>query len=195
MVGRGGLTVLGVAPSSAPELRVSEDSVLDTNNRGPAGSARQGVLDDRGDRRDPAYFRRFEAELQAQGLQGSYRVLGVIARQDMLVLLAHCMVLLNPSRFEGWSTTVEEAKALGKPLLVSDIAVHREQLAGRADAQLFGVDDESALASCLSSWQQRHGQGHVTGHPPQPDAGLYAAFASQYIGLLREVSGMQKALA
>ena len=147
------------------------------------------------DMRDPAYFGRFEAELQAQGLQGSYRVLGVIARQDMLVLLAHCMVLLNPSRFEGWSTTVEEAKALGKPLLVSDIAVHREQLAGRADAQLFGVDDESALASCLSSWQQRHGQGQVTGHPPQPDAGLHAAFASQYIGLLREVSGMQKALA
>ena len=147
------------------------------------------------DMRDPAYFGRFEAELQAQGLQGSYRILGVIARQDMLVLLSHCMVLLNPSRFEGWSTTVEEAKALGKPLLVSDIAVHREQLAGRADAQLFGVDDEAALASCLSTWQQRHGLGPVTGHPPQPDADLYAAFASQYIGLLREVSGMQKALA
>jgi glycosyltransferase involved in cell wall biosynthesis len=34
---------------------------------------------------------------------------------------------LQPSLFEGWSTTVEEAKSLGKKLLLSDIAVHREQ--------------------------------------------------------------------
>ncbi len=144
------------------------------------------------DMRDPAYFGRFESDLRAQGLQGAYRILGVIARQDMLVLLAHCMVLLNPSRFEGWSTTVEEAKALGKPLLVSDIAVHREQLAGRADTQSFGTDDAAALASLLSSWQERQGQSRVTDHPPRPDPGLYATFASQYIGLLREVSGTQK---
>lgn len=29
--------------------------------------------------------------------------------------------------FEGWSTVVQDSKALGKPLLCSDIAVHREQ--------------------------------------------------------------------
>ncbi len=140
------------------------------------------------DMRDPAHFGRFEAELRAQGLQHNYRILGVIARQDMLVLLAHCMVLLNPSRFEGWSTTVEEAKALGKPLLVSDIAVHREQLAGRADAQFFGTDDAVMLAAQLAGWQQRHGQDQVTDHPPRPDASLYTAFADQYLGLLRTLA-------
>lgn len=33
---------------------------------------------------------------------------------------------VNPSFYEGWSTTVEEAKSIGVPLLLSDIPVHRE---------------------------------------------------------------------
>jgi hypothetical protein len=40
--------------------------------------------------------------------------------------------ILNPSLFEGWSTTVEECKSMGKRVLLSDIAVHREQAPGRA---------------------------------------------------------------
>jgi len=35
--------------------------------------------------------------------------------------------LINPSFFEGWSTTVEEAKSMGKRIILSDIEVHREQ--------------------------------------------------------------------
>jgi hypothetical protein len=54
---------------------------------------------------------------------------------------------VNPSRFEGWSTTVEEAKSLGKRVLVSDIAVHREQAPARAS--YFGVDDAGVLAAQL----------------------------------------------
>jgi glycosyltransferase involved in cell wall biosynthesis len=35
--------------------------------------------------------------------------------------------VLQPSLFEGWSTSVEEVKSLGKSIIVSDIPVHREQ--------------------------------------------------------------------
>ncbi len=35
--------------------------------------------------------------------------------------------LINPSQFEGWSTTVEEAKSLGVKMLLSDLEVHKEQ--------------------------------------------------------------------
>ena len=52
--------------------------------------------------------------------------------------------LLNPSRFEGWSTTVEEAKAVGTPMLLSDIAVHREQA---PQARFFAPDDALSLAN------------------------------------------------
>ena len=45
----------------------------------------------------------------------------------MLTLMRSASGVLNPSLFEGWSTTVEEAKLLGKRLILSDIPVHREQ--------------------------------------------------------------------
>ena len=37
------------------------------------------------------------------------------------------VAVINPSLFEGWSTTVEEAKSIGVPQLLSDLPVHREQ--------------------------------------------------------------------
>jgi glycosyltransferase involved in cell wall biosynthesis len=147
------------------------------------------------DPRTPAYFTEFEAMVRAQGLAADYRILGVIPRHDMLVLLAHSMAVLNPSRFEGWSTTVEEAKALGKPLLVSDIAVHREQVAGRPDAQCFGVDDAPALAALLAGLARQHAGGAATSHPPRPDPDLYAAFTAQFIALLRMVASSHEVAA
>ena len=44
------------------------------------------------------------------------------------------MAVAQPSLFEGWSTIVEDAKTLGKPIFVSDLPVHREQL---GDAQAY----------------------------------------------------------
>ena len=140
------------------------------------------------DPRSPAFFTAFEARVRAQGMTANYRILNVIPRQDMLVLLAHSLAVINPSRFEGWSTTVEEAKALGKPLLVSDIAVHREQVAGRADAECFGTDDAPALAALLEGLARRHACDALGSHPPRPDPSLYAAFTAQYIELLRAVA-------
>ncbi len=100
----------------------------------------------------------------------------------MLVLLAHAVAVINPSRFEGWSSSVEEAKALGKPLIVSDIPVHREQVAGRTTADLFGVDDADALAGLLSKYAAR--AGTVNDHAPKPEPALYRSFQAQFIAVL-----------
>jgi len=54
-------------------------------------------------------------------------VLGKIPRVEVQALLQRASVLVQPSRFEGWNTSVEDAKALGCPVVLSDIAVHREQ--------------------------------------------------------------------
>ncbi len=147
------------------------------------------------DFRSPNFFTDFETSVHAHGLAADYRILGVIPRQDMLVLMAHSLVVLNPSRFEGWSTTVEEAKALGKPLLVSDIAVHREQVAGRDDAQRFGTDDAAGLAVLLEGLARRHAGVAITAHPPRPNPRLYAAFTAQYIALLKSVSTVHEVAA
>jgi glycosyltransferase involved in cell wall biosynthesis len=82
---------------------------------------------DASDYRSPGYFKRFLQQRDEMGVAGSYRILGVVPFADLAGLLRHSVAVLNPSLFEGWSTTVEEAKSLGKRVLLSDIAVHREQ--------------------------------------------------------------------
>lgn len=50
-----------------------------------------------------------------------------IPYEHMISLMKFSMAVINPSYFEGWSTIVEEAKSLGKTVVLSDINVHREQ--------------------------------------------------------------------
>ena len=61
-----------------------------------------------------------------------------------------CTALINPSLSEGWSTTVEEGKSLGVPMLLSDLRVHREQAGDRA----YYFDPEAA--GQLASLMARH---------------------------------------
>jgi glycosyltransferase involved in cell wall biosynthesis len=70
-------------------------------------------------------------------------------------LLRALMAFINPSRFEGSSTTVEEAKSFGEPIILSDLDVHREQTGGTA--RYFGIDDPSTLAGHLSDVSQAAG--------------------------------------
>ena len=55
------------------------------------------------------------------------RILGLIPRVDQIQLMRRCLAVIQPSLFEGWSTVIEDARALGKPMLVSDFPVHLEQ--------------------------------------------------------------------
>lgn len=79
------------------------------------------------DKRDPSYASEMLAKLEAHGLTDKFIVLGLVPYSDILALNARSVALINPSLCEGWSTTVEEAKALGTPLILSDLAVHYEQ--------------------------------------------------------------------
>ena len=55
------------------------------------------------------------------------KYLGLIPLHDVYKLNANCLCLINPSFFEGWSTTVEEAKSFGTPQILSNIPIHKEQ--------------------------------------------------------------------
>jgi glycosyltransferase involved in cell wall biosynthesis len=104
------------------------------------------------DPREPDYLKGMMREVEGQGLGTNFRYLGMIPLSHVYALLRTSMALINPSRFEGWSTTVEEAKSFGVPMILSDIDVHREQTNGAA--RYFGIDDPEALADHLSDVSQ-----------------------------------------
>jgi len=55
------------------------------------------------------------------------KLLGIIDYDDVIVLMKKSIAVINPSLFEGWSSSVEECKSIGKNMILSDIPVHREQ--------------------------------------------------------------------
>jgi glycosyltransferase involved in cell wall biosynthesis len=101
------------------------------------------------DPRAPEYFFEFEQMLKARGLDTSLHLLGLIPYAHLGALMRCCQAMLNPSLFEGWSTTVEEARALATPMLLSDLDVHREQMG--AAAHYFRRDSAEALADMLQT--------------------------------------------
>jgi glycosyltransferase involved in cell wall biosynthesis len=131
----------------------------------------------RDDPREPGYFDGVMRQVEQGGLGRNFRYLGMIPLPHVYALLRASTALINPSRFEGWSTTVEEAKSFGVPMILSDIGVHREQ-AGEA-ARYFGADDPEALAGHLWQVSQNSGNPVVRNLLPDLDARV-AAFAADF---------------
>lgn len=102
---------------------------------------------------DPRNVRHFSdvlAAIDSLAVADQFRILGMIPYPHLAALMQSSDALLNPSRYEGWSTTVEEARSAGVPMILSDLAVHREQ-AGDG-AVYFNCDDAGQLADALQSF-------------------------------------------
>jgi len=101
------------------------------------------------DPRDPAHFARVQQAIQSGGVEQHFRLLGLLPYEHLAPLMYASLALLNPSHFEGWSTTVEEARSLGIPMLLSDLAVHREQAGD--NAAYFERHSAASLAEALAA--------------------------------------------
>lgn len=103
------------------------------------------------DYRDSGHPRSVIDAIAHDGLRECVRILGHIPYRDMVQLMRGSVAMVNPSFAEGWSTTVEEAKALAVPLVLSNLPVHREQ-AGDG-ARFFDPASAKAMADALwDSW-------------------------------------------
>ncbi len=103
---------------------------------------------------DTGYFPGLMEQVKAAGIADLFRVLGVIPFADLSGLMLHAAALVNPSLFEGWSTSVEESKSVGKTMLLSDIPVHREQ--NPELGVFFAPDDAPALADAMAAAVAQH---------------------------------------
>ena len=139
----------------------------------------------RDDPREPNYFGDLMKEVARHGLEDNFRYLGMIPLPHVYALLRNSTALVNPSRIEGWSTTVEEAKSFGVPMILSDIDVHREQTGGAA--RYFGVDEAEVLADHLSDSLQ--GRERVIARDLLPDIDdRVGAFAAEFVGIVRRAA-------
>ncbi len=97
------------------------------------------------DSRQPGYINKLHSFIKDNDLSSNINFLGFIDRAEQLILMKNSLAIIQPSKFEGWSTVVEDAKCLNHPIIVSDIGVHIEQL-GSDYKFKFGLDDARMLA-------------------------------------------------
>lgn len=107
--------------------------------------------------RDPLHFARLLTMISTRNLRNHLIILGMVPYDHVPQLMRQSLAVLQPSLFEGWSTTVEEAKSVGKRIILSDIPVHREQ--DPPQAVFFDPHDPEMLADCLvrALREQDHG--------------------------------------
>ena len=88
------------------------------------------VLTDSPDRRQPfgdvALSELFQACARV-GINDQIHFLGRVPYAELISLMRCAALVIQPSLFAAWNLSVEDAKALGRPLICSDIQVHREQ--------------------------------------------------------------------
>ena len=104
------------------------------------------------DRRNAAHFESLQFFMRESGIESQVRLLGLIPRREQIAVLRGAAAVVQPSLFEGWSTVVEDVRACGRPIFLSDIPVHREQAPPRAT--YFSSENSEQLANLLcSTWQ------------------------------------------
>src|SRR5690606_36513838 len=86
-------------------------------------------------------------------LKSNISLLGVIPRNEQLLLMKHSRAVIQPSLFEGWSPVIEDAIYLQVPVIASSLPVNIEQLG--PNGCYFEPEDYEALAGLLKNFPVR----------------------------------------
>lgn len=78
--------------------------------------------------RDRDYFSKLQVYINNHNLKEYVRFIGFIPREEQLVIMKRSIAVIQPSLFEGWSTVIEDCKALNQFVLAGDLAVNQEQI-------------------------------------------------------------------
>ena len=100
------------------------------------------------DERNKLYVKELQNFIRDRRLATNVTFTGFIPREEQIALMKKAKAVIQPSLFEGWSTVIEDAKALNKFLIVSDIAIHREQIT--QDVLFFKPVDAVKLSDYLN---------------------------------------------
>ncbi|MEA5461276.1 glycosyltransferase family 1 protein [Arcicella sp. LKC2W] len=99
------------------------------------------------DYRDKTFYPKIEKFIKEYKIENNVKILGLIPREEQLSLLKSSVAIIQPSFFEGWNTSIEDAKTLQKQVICSDIEVHEEQMGDKA--YYFNPENDLQLANIL----------------------------------------------
>ena len=102
------------------------------------------------DNRNPHFFKELKNYISDNGIEENVKFLGFIDRADQLQLMNHSICIIQPSLFEGWSTVIEDAKAIGQYIIASDLPVHREQI--NKNVSFFDAKNVEQLSGHLNDF-------------------------------------------
>jgi glycosyltransferase involved in cell wall biosynthesis len=80
-----------------------------------------------GDTNHPLYFADLLRQIADWEIGDQISLLGLVPRHHVFQLMRQSVCVVNPSLFEGFGLSVDEARSTGKKILLSDIPAHREQ--------------------------------------------------------------------
>jgi len=103
------------------------------------------------DYRFASYVDDLKKYVQENDLSDNIKFLGFIDRREQLKLMEQAIAVIQPSLFEGWSTVVEDAKAMNKFIILSDIDVHKEQISN--NCLFFQSDSAIDLADKIDRFK------------------------------------------
>ncbi len=136
------------------------------------------------DYRAPGFYAELMRHVRDCGVADFFKPLGVVPQSHLVGLMKQAVAILNPSRFEGWNTSIEEAKTLGVRVIASDIRVHLEQ--APPGAVYVHPDRADELADAMTAlWAERDRPRHG---PERADfVARRNAFARGYEDIVMEV--------
>ena len=96
-----------------------------------------------------------ENQIKSEGLQDYFELIG--ARENPYCYIKHCDIFVQPSRYEGKSVVLDEAKIIGAPIVVSAYPTINDQL----------VDGKEGIVVNPTAEGIAEGIQHLATHPKE----------------------------
>ena len=140
------------------------------------------------DRRWPNYFNSIQNYILKNKLEDNFIILGNINKKFVNYIYYLSLAVINPSFYEGLSTSVEEAKLINKRVILSNIATHREQ--ANINCSFFNPDDYKKLAKImLVQYNNKYKNRIFVNRPNHSD---HKEFGNEFMRILNSANIISK---
>lgn len=133
------------------------------------------------DYRNADYVTKLKDHISDNNLTQNIRFLGFLPRTDQLFLMKNAIAIVQPSFFEGWSTVVEDAKALNSYIFLSNLDVHKEQM--NVNCDFFDPKNETELAILLERFSKEKPKMITTDYQEN-----IVSFGNSFVNLIDKVT-------